>query len=164
VACNQSASPVARRQADKMVQAKDSGRDAGAFASREATRSDCPSDPMLAMTGGLKIEVKDVESAAREVQRLADDAGGFIGNANAGRNANGTPYATLAMRMPTKGVPSMLESLRALGKVTLETVTTEDVSKAYFDMATRLRAKRGTEERLKQVIKAYGHLRATGFL
>jgi len=142
VACNQSASPVARRQADKMLEAKDSGRYAPGSTS----------DPMLAMTGGLKIEVKEVESAAHEVQRLADGAGGFIGNANAGRNANGTPYATLAMRIPTQRVPSMLESLRALGKVTLETVTTEDVSKTYFDLATRLRAKRGTEERLHGIL------------
>ena len=109
-------------------------------------------DPMLATTGALKIEVKDVESAARDVQRLADGAGGFIGNANAGRNPSGNAYATLSMRIPSPRVPSMLDSLRALGKVTLETVTTEDVSKAYFDLATRLRAKRGTEERLHGIL------------
>jgi hypothetical protein len=42
----------------------------------------------------------------------------------------------------------MLESLRALGKVMQETLTTEDVSKTVFDLKTRLRVKRGTEERL----------------
>ena len=161
VACGQyesAAPPAGRRQADKVLEARDSGLHslgyigaAGTPASRDVARS-ASSDPLLAMSGGLKIEVKDVESAARDVQRLADEAGGFIGNANAGRNASGTPHATLAMRIPTKRVPSMLESLRALGKVTLETVTTEDVSKCYFDLATRLRAKRGTEERLHGIL------------
>ncbi|HEX4823775.1 MAG TPA: DUF4349 domain-containing protein [Candidatus Polarisedimenticolaceae bacterium] len=160
MACNRSAPLLARRQADMALEAKDVGRLAslgyiGAAAApppRDAAKSSGSPDPMLAMTGGLKLEVKDVESAAREVQVLADGAGGFIGNANAGRNVNGTPFATLAMRIPTKRVSSTLESLRALGKVTLETVTTEDVSKSYFDLATRLRAKRGTEERLHGIL------------
>jgi len=106
-------------------------------------------DPKLAMNGTLKIEAKNVESAARDVGRVAVDAGGFIGNAVSGRNAAGNLYATLSMRIPTARVPSVLESLRALGKVTQETLTTEDVSKTVFDLQTRLRVKRGTEERLQ---------------
>ena len=106
-------------------------------------------DPKLAMNGTLKIEAKNVESAARDVGRVAVDPGGFIGNAVSGRNAAGNLYATLSMRIPTARVPSVLESLRALGKVTQETLTTEDVSKTVFDLQTRLRVKRGTEERLQ---------------
>lgn len=159
LACHRSGPRVARGQADKMLEAKDVAMNASlgyvgaAGAARQAgAQAAASTDPMLATTGAMKIEVKDVESAARDVQRLADGAGGFIGNANAGRDPSGSSYATLSMRIPTARVPSMLESLRALGKVMLETVTTEDVSKAYFDLSTRLRAKRGTEERLHGIL------------
>jgi DnaJ-class molecular chaperone len=49
-----------------------------------------------------------------------------------------------------------------------ETATLQEVKSRYKELVKRFHpdangGNRGTEERLRQVIKAYGHLRATGF-
>jgi hypothetical protein len=142
--------PARTRRADKTQEEVIGRLTALGYASGGAPTQTAPAsrDPKLATNGTLKIDAKDVESAARDVGRLAVDAGGFIGSAISGRDAAGCLYATLSMRIPTARVPSVLESLRALGKVTQETLTTDDVSKTVFDLQTRLRVKGGTEERL----------------
>jgi hypothetical protein len=61
---------------------------------------------------------------------------------------------------------SQLDALAALNLE--ETATLHDIKARYKELVKRFHpdangGNRGTEERLRQVIKAYGHLRATGF-
>jgi uncharacterized protein DUF4349 len=44
-------------------------------------------------------------------------------------------------------------ALKGLGKVETETVSTQDVTKAYADLETRLRVKRDSEGRLREILR-----------
>lgn len=107
----------------------------------------------LIRTGQITVEVKNYDEAAREVARLAESLGGYLADSQASRGHRDRRVGTLTIRMPAERFSSAVESLKQLGKVQTESVSTQDVTKAYTDLETRLRVKRDTADRLREILK-----------
>jgi len=107
----------------------------------------------LIRTGQVAIEVRSYEEAAEQVARLAESHGGYLADAQASRGAQDRRRGTLVIRVPAERFAAAYAALKGLGKVETETVSTQDVTKAYADLETRLRVKRDAEGRLREILR-----------
>jgi hypothetical protein len=107
----------------------------------------------LIRTGQMTLTVPDYARAADEVKRIAEVNGGYLADANAQRGEANRQHGTLTIRVNASAFDAAVSSLRALGTVRTESVSTQDVSKAYTDLETRLRVKRETADRLRDILR-----------
>jgi hypothetical protein len=107
----------------------------------------------LIRTGQISMEVADFEPAAQKVARLAADHAGYVAQTQVTRGQEDKQRGTLTLRVPADRFDLVLGALRALGKVQSENVGTQDVTKEYTDLETRLRVKRDTAERIREILK-----------
>lgn len=108
----------------------------------------------LIRTAQLTVEVSRYERAAEEVGRVAESFGGYLAEAQATRGQQDRQAGTLTIRVPADRFASVLAALKGLGKVKAENVSTQDVTKAYADLETRLKVKRETADRLRELLGA----------
>jgi hypothetical protein len=107
----------------------------------------------LIRTGQMTLTVDSYPKAADEVKRIAEAHGGYLADANAQRGEANRQHGTLTIRVDASGFDATVSALRALGTVRNEAVSTQDVSKAYTDLETRLRVKRETGDRLREILR-----------
>ena len=107
----------------------------------------------LIRTAQVAIEVRSYEEAAEKVARVAESHGGYLADAQASRGAQDRRRGTLVIRVPAERFAAAYAALKGLGKVETETVSTQDVTKAYADLETRLRVKRDAEGRLREILR-----------
>lgn len=107
----------------------------------------------LIRTAQVTLEVKGYEAAADAAARVAESHGGYLADAQAALGAGNRRRGTLVLRVPAESFPSAYAALKALGKVETETVATQDVTKAYADLETRLRVKRDAAARLREILR-----------
>ncbi len=118
-------------------------------------------DPVASMTAALKlirngrmtIEVASYDEALRRVGALATGVGGYVSEAQADRAETGKRRGTVTLRIPARAFDETRSGLGQLGQVRAETFTTQDVTKAYSDLETRLRVKRETLGRLVDLLR-----------
>lgn len=107
----------------------------------------------LIRTAQVAIEVRSYEEAAENVARVAESHGGYLADAQASRGAQDRRRGTLVIRVPAERFAAAYAALKGLGKVETETVSTQDVTKAYADLEARLRVKRDAEGRLREILR-----------
>lgn len=107
----------------------------------------------LIRTAQVALEVKSYEEAADRVARVAESHGGYLADTQASRGAQDRRRGTLVIRVPAERFAAAYGELKGLGKVETETVSTQDVTKAYADLETRLRVKRDAEGRLREILR-----------
>jgi len=106
----------------------------------------------LVRTGRLSIEVASFADASEKAVALAERLGGYLADSQSARSGHGKRRGSLTLRVPADRFAALLEGLRALGSVQSESVSAQDVTRAYTDLETRLRVKRDTAERLRQIL------------
>ncbi|NTV47893.1 MAG: DUF4349 domain-containing protein [Chlorobiales bacterium] len=111
----------------------------------------------LIKTGSLKLEVDSVETSIAKAKVIIGRYLGYVSESHVSKEANygETPYikGTLTLQIPADKFDDAVSSLKTLGSLKEESISTEDVTKAYFDLETRLRVKRDSEERLRTLLK-----------
>lgn len=107
----------------------------------------------LIRTAQVAIEVRSYEEAAEQVARLAESHGGYLADTQASRGDQDRRRGTLVIRVPAERFAAAYAALKGLGKIETETVSTQDVTKAYADLETRLRVKRDAEGRLREILR-----------
>lgn len=107
----------------------------------------------LIRTGQITLTVDSYPKAADEVKRIAEAHGGYLADANAQRGEANRQHGTLTIRVDASAFDAAVVALRALGTVRQESVNTQDVSKAYTELETRLRVKRETADRLREILR-----------
>lgn len=107
----------------------------------------------LIRTAQIAIEVRSYARAAAEVERLAASRGGYVAETRATRGDEGKQRGTLTIRVPAQSFDEIFSGLSALGEVRSESISTQDVTKAYADLETRLRVKRETASRLIELLR-----------
>ena len=107
----------------------------------------------LIRTGQMTLTVESYPKAADEVKRIAEAHGGYLADANAQRGEANRQHGTLTIRVDASAFDAAVVALRGLGTVRSESVSTQDVSKAYTDLETRLRVKRETSDRLREILR-----------
>ena len=123
--------------------------------SKEAEVSDSPqpqSARKLIVESWIGLEVTDIDAIVRRVESLAVQSGGWVESSEVFGEA-GYRSATVRIRVPADRLDNGLDSLRALGRVTDEGVSSTDVTERLIDNEARLTAWYAQEERLVTLLE-----------
>lgn len=101
----------------------------------------------LIVEAWISLEVNEIDAAARQVATLAAQRGGWVESADIVGEA-GYRTATINVRVPAGRVNDAMDTLRAMGRVTDEGVSSTDVTDQLIDIEARMGAWRVQEERL----------------
>lgn len=110
----------------------------------------------LIRTARIGLEVEQVAEAIDRVEKLVEEHGGMLADSNHSRGVETDESAHLILRVPSDELDGLLVDLREVGEMLHEGISTEDVTKAYFDLETRLSVKRQTEARLRELLATPG--------
>jgi hypothetical protein len=106
----------------------------------------------LIRTAELRIEVKNVQAAAHAADSLVKQSGALVAESRISQDAQERHEAQLVVRVPSDHLSGALMALRQLGDVKEDAVSTQDVTKEYADLDTRLAVKEQTVARLRALI------------
>jgi hypothetical protein len=110
-------------------------------------------------SGDVEFEVQSFDAAVATVTRLVNDIkGGFVATVNSEKLPNGKVRGSVAVRVPPEHLDSFVLDLRKelgkQGELKGLRIGSQDITKQYTDLESRLRAARAMEERLLQIIKS----------
>ena len=106
----------------------------------------------LIVESWISLEVTNIDETVRQVESLAAQSGGWVESSEVFGEA-GYRAATVRIRVPADRLDRDLESLRALGRVTDEGVSSTDVTERLIDNEARLTAWYAQEERLVTLLE-----------
>ncbi|HYE97737.1 MAG TPA: DUF4349 domain-containing protein, partial [Planctomycetota bacterium] len=112
-----------------------------------------PTQRKIIRSGEVEFEIDGFDNAVARVTQIASEEGGFIQTVSSDRLANGKVRGVVVVRVPPERVDTLLLKLRALGDLKSSQIGSQDVTKQYYDLESRLRAARTMEERLLRIIK-----------
>lgn len=106
----------------------------------------------LIWTASLQVEVPDFRAAVDEAGRASVALGGYVSDRQFSEDAEGRERGQITLRVPSEKFDGAMSALKKLGRVKSEGVQTQDVTRAYSDLETRLRVKRETATRLREIL------------
>jgi hypothetical protein len=106
----------------------------------------------LIRTGEVRIQVRDVTTALRATDSIARSQEALLADSRASQDAEGKRSAEVVLRVPSQRFASVVQALRAIGTVQSESIATQDVTKEYTDLETRLAVKEQTVARLRALL------------
>jgi hypothetical protein len=104
-------------------------------------------------SGTVAFQVDSFDSALLTVTKLVLEDGGFVAGTESAKLPNGKTRGVVTVRLPPDRLDALVLKLRGLGDLKSQQITSQDVSKAYADNDSALRAARAMEERLLEIIK-----------
>jgi glycine cleavage system regulatory protein len=104
-------------------------------------------------TGQVEYEIESFDSAVATISKIIAEEGGFVGTVNSDRLPNGKVRGTVVLRLAPDRLDILLLKLRGLGELKSQNIRSQDVTKQFYDLESRLRAARTMEERLLKIIK-----------
>lgn len=117
-----------------------------------ASASQVSLPPKLIRRAKFTVEVARLDAAARSLEALARLHGGYLAQAEGTREAGDRGRHHLNLRVPSERFEMALAGLRGEGRVLQESLSTEDVSRAYVDLEARIRNKRVAQARLRDLL------------
>jgi hypothetical protein len=119
-----------------------------------------PARRVILRSGDIEFEVPNFEAASAAVHKLVDglkDKGAFVSTINSEKLPNGKVKGSITVRVPPEHLDGLVDSLKkqlgTTGELKGVKLASQDVTKQYYDLESRLRAARTMEERLLQIIK-----------
>ena len=109
-------------------------------------------DQKLIRTADIRIQVHDVPAALRQADSIAQRAGALVADSHTTQDSDGKRTADVLLRVPSQQFASLLGALRGMGSIKAESIGTEDVTKEYADLETRLAVKEQTVARLRALL------------
>ncbi|MDH3458407.1 MAG: DUF4349 domain-containing protein [Gemmatimonadota bacterium] len=155
LACGEAGQEVAlmSRQTDAAVVASEALAPT-ALPAADAVAQSMWTEQKLIRTADLEVEVDSARGALEEAERIATAHDGLVADSRITKDVRGKEHATVSLRVPTPRFVETLAQLRRLGSVEREAVHTEDVTKAYADLETRLAVKEETAARLRRLLSS----------
>ncbi|NIL40518.1 DUF4349 domain-containing protein [Salinispora arenicola] len=105
----------------------------------------------IVYTGSMRVQVPDVEQAAREAIALTTAVGGFVGS-DQRRSANGNATVELTLRVPAAKFTTVVEQVAELGKRQRQEISTEDVTEETVDLDARITTQRARVENARRLL------------
>jgi hypothetical protein len=134
-------------------QAAGQGGGAGAAAQQPQQTEEPQLKRKIIRSGEVEFEIGSFDTAVATVSKIAEEEQGYIGTVNSEKLPNGKVRGTVVVRVPPDRLDTLLLKLRALGELKSQRIGSQDVTKAYYDLESRLRAARTMEERLLKIIR-----------
>ena len=125
---------------------------AGSGGAGETSSLQQQSGRQLIVEAWVSVEVSEIDGAARQVEAIATQRGGWVESADIVGEA-GYRTATVNVRVPADRLKDAMDTLRGLGRVTDEGVSSTDVTDRLIDNEARLEAWQVQEERLIDLLE-----------
>ena len=103
------------------------------------------------VTVSMSLRVGDLLASSEKVRREIEGAGGYVEGSSFSATDDGS--STMDLRVPAAHASATRSALRAMGTVTSESETVQDVTEQRADLDARLRAARTQEDRLLDIMK-----------
>jgi hypothetical protein len=113
---------------------------------------------LIIRSGQMDFEVDSFDAAVATITRLVNATkGGYVDTVNSEKLPNGKVRGAVVVRVPPDQLDRLILDLRKelgkAGELKGQRIASEDISKKYTDMESRLRAARTMEERLLKIIR-----------
>ncbi len=117
-----------------------------------------PAGRKIIRSGEIDFEIDSFDNAVAVITRLiAGVKGGFITTVNSEKLPNGKVRGSVVVRIPPEKLDALVLDLRKelakMGDLKGQRIGSQDITKQYTDLESRLRAARTMEERLLKIIK-----------
>src|SRR5437660_748305 len=104
--------------------------------------------------GEMEFEVDSFDTSFLQISKIVGEEQGFVSSTNSEKLPNGKVRGTVVVRVPPEHLDTLVLKLRALGDLKSQKISAQDVTKAYYDIESELKAARAMEERLLNIIKS----------
>ncbi|GIJ19548.1 DUF4349 domain-containing protein [Micromonospora lutea] len=102
-------------------------------------------------TGSIRVQVDDVDLAARDAAAAATRAGGFVGG-DQRRSSDADAVADLELRVPAQRFYAVVEELAGLGRQERREIGTQDVTEETIDLDARIASQRARVESARRLL------------
>ncbi|MFG2099152.1 DUF4349 domain-containing protein [Micromonospora echinaurantiaca] len=102
-------------------------------------------------TGTMRVQVDDVDAAAREATAAATRAGGFVGG-DERRSSAADAVAELQLRVPAAKFTEVIDEIAKLGQQQRRDIKTEDVTEETIDLDARITSQRARVESARRLL------------
>ncbi|NGM12254.1 DUF4349 domain-containing protein [Verrucosispora sp. CWR15] len=102
-------------------------------------------------TGSIRVQVDDVDLAARDAAAAATRAGGFVGG-DQRRSTDADAVADLELRVPAERFYAVVEELAGLGTQERREIGTQDVTEETIDLDVRIASQRARVESARRLL------------
>lgn len=110
-------------------------------------------DQKIIKTGNLDLVVDDVTERVDNMKALAESTEGYVQHSSTREHSDGTMSGSITMRVPSETFDDTLTGLKDLALVVeRETVSADDVTEQYIDIASRLDNAKAQEERYVEIL------------
>jgi hypothetical protein len=100
-----------------------------------------------------ELEVVSFDESVQKITAFAAEEKGYIATTSSEKQANGKLRGEIVVKVLPDNLDRFLGKLRGIGELKNQALTTEDVTKAYFDTESRLKNARMMEQRLIEILK-----------
>jgi hypothetical protein len=135
------------------------GKDVNKTGPQAAADEPAGSRKIIIRSGDIEFEVDSFDPALATITLLVHKIrGGFVATVNSEKLANGKVRGSIVVRVPPEHLDELVLQLRKelgkTGELKTQRISSEDITKKYTDLESRLRAARAMEDRLLQIIKS----------
>jgi hypothetical protein len=118
---------------------------------------DRPAGPManrkLIRNATAELEVVSFDESIQKITAFASEEKGYVATTSSEKQENGKLRGEIVVKVLPDNLDRFLGKLRGIGDLKNQALTTEDVTKAYFDTESRLKNARLMEQRLIEILK-----------
>jgi len=107
----------------------------------------------LVRNATAELEVASFEEAVQKITGFAAEDKGYVSTSSSEKQANGKLSGQVVVKVLPDNLDKFLLKLRGLGELKNQALTTEDVTKAYYDTESRMKNARLMEQRLIEILK-----------
>lgn len=100
-----------------------------------------------------ELEVASFDESIQKITAFASEEKGYVATTSSEKQANGKLRGEIVVKVLPDNLDRFLGKLRGIGELKNQALTTEDVTKAYFDTESRLKNARLMEQRLIEILK-----------
>lgn len=111
------------------------------------------SNRKLIRNATAELEVPSFDEAIQKITAFASEEKGYVATTSSEKQENGKLRGEIVVKVLPDNLDRFLGKLREIGELKNQALTTEDVTKAYFDTESRLKNARLMEQRLMEILK-----------
>ena len=101
----------------------------------------------------VELEIVSFDNAVQKITAFANEEHGYVATTDSEKQANGKLRGEVVVKVLPENLDRFLQKIRNLGELKNQTLSTEDVTKAYFDTDARLKNAHVMEQRLIDMLK-----------
>ena len=101
----------------------------------------------------VELEIVSFDNAVQKITAFANEEHGYVATTDSEKQANGKLRGEVVVKVLPENLDRFLQKIRNLGELKNQTLSTEDVTKAYFDTDARLKSAHVMEQRLIDMLK-----------